>query len=192
MSEYIKIGLHLTWLILLNYWLISGFRAKKVKSQESFFSRFFQYWLPLIAAALLLGPGEWFGHSLIRENFVPHSNLVGIIGLSICVSGAIIACWSRYLLGANWSLSVQEKESHELIQQGMYKIVRHPIYTGLLLLFTGNAIIVGDYRGIIAVGIVFISFWWKLKKEEKVLSAIFKQQYTDYQKKTKALIPFLL
>ena len=192
MSEYIKIGLHLTWLILLNYWLISGFRAKKVKSQESFFSRFFQYWLPLIAAALLLGPGEWFGHSLIRENFVPHSNLVGIIGLSICVSGAIIACWSRYLLGANWSLSVQEKESHELIQQGMYKIVRHPIYTGLLLVFTGNAIIVGDYRGIIAVGIVFISFWWKLKKEEKVLSAIFKQQYTDYQKKTKALIPFLL
>ena len=192
MSEYIKIGLHLTWLILLNYWLISGFRAKKVKSQESFFSRFFQYWLPLIAAALLLGPGEWFGHSLIRENFVPHSNLVGIIGLSICVSGAIIACWSRYLLGANWSLSVQEKESHELIQQGMYKIVRHPIYTGLLLLFTGNAIIVGDYRGIIAVGIVFISFWWKLKKEEKVLTAIFKHQYTDYQKKTKAIIPFIL
>ena len=192
MSEYIKIGLHLTWLVLLSYWLISGFRAKKVKSQESFFSRFFQYWLPLIAAALLLGPGEWFGHSLIRENFVPHSNVVGIIGLSICVSGAVIACWSRYLLGANWSLSVQEKESHELIQQGMYKIVRHPIYTGLLLLFTGNAIIVGDYRGIIAVGIVFISFWWKLKKEEKVLSAIFKQQYTDYQKKTKALIPFLL
>jgi protein-S-isoprenylcysteine O-methyltransferase Ste14 len=134
MSEYIKIGLHLTWLILLSYWLISGIRAKKVKSQESFLSRFFQYWLPLITAALLLGPGEWFGHSLIRENFVPHSNLVGIIGLSICVSGAIIACWSRYLLGANWSLSVQEKESHELIQQGMYKIVRHPIYTGLLLL----------------------------------------------------------
>ena len=192
MSEYIKIGLHLTWLTLLSYWLISGIRAKKVKSQESILSRFFQYWLPLITAALLLGPGKWFGHSLIRENFVPHSNLVGIIGLSICVSGAIIACWSRYLLGANWSLSVQEKESHELIQQGMYKIVRHPIYTGLLLLFTGNAIIVGDYRGIIAVGIVFISFWWKLKKEEKVLSAIFKQQYTDYQKKTKALIPFLL
>ena len=73
MSENIKIGLHLTWLILIAYWLISGFRAKKVKSQESFFSRFFQYWLPLIAAALLLGPGEWFGHSLIRENFVPHS-----------------------------------------------------------------------------------------------------------------------
>ena len=192
MSEYIKIGLHLTWLILIAYWLISGIRAKKVKSQESFLSRFFQYWLPLIAAALLLGPGEWFGHSLIRENFVPHSNLVGIIGLLICVSGAIIACWSRYLLGANWSLSVQEKESHELIQQGMYKIVRHPIYTGLLLLFTGNAIIVGDYRGIIAVGIVFISFWWKLKKEEKVLTAIFKHQYTDYQKKTKALIPFVL
>jgi protein-S-isoprenylcysteine O-methyltransferase Ste14 len=192
MSEYIKIGMKITWLILLTYWFVLGFTTKKVKSQESLLKRFLFYWLPLIVAILLLGPGEWFGHTLIRENFVPHTNFIGIIGLVFCILGAIIACWSRYKLGRNWSLSVQKKENHELIHSGIYKIVRHPIYTGLLLLFIGNTIIVGDYRGIIAVLIVFISFWLKLTKEEKLLTESFGSQYIEYRKKTKALIPYIL
>lgn len=192
MSTYIKIGLQLSWLIVMIYWTVSSFGVKKVKSQESFFTRFVLYWLPIIIAALLLGPGEWFGRSLIRENFVPHTDLVGIIGLVFSFSGAIIACYSRYLLGKNWSLSVQKKEEHELIQTGIYKIVRHPIYTGILLLFIGNTLIVGDYRGIIAVVLVFVSFWYKLLKEENVLTETFGDQYVEYKKRTKALIPFVL
>jgi protein-S-isoprenylcysteine O-methyltransferase Ste14 len=192
MSEYIKIGLRITWIIVMLYWFISALSAKKVQVQESFIKQFLYYWLPLIVAVLLLGPGEWFGHSLIRENFVPHSNLVGGVGLSISIIGAIVAIWSRYKLGENWSLSVQRKENHELIQIGIYRIVRHPIYSGLLLLFTGNALIVGDYRAIIAVLIVFISFWFKLKKEEKLLIETFGNQYTEYKTKTKALIPFII
>ena len=192
MSEYIKIGLKITWLIVLSYWFISGLTTKKVKSQESVIKRFIFYWLPLIVAILLLGPGEWFGHTLVRENFVPHTNLNGTIGLVFCIFGAAIACWSRYKLGGNWSLSVQKKENHELIQNGLYKIVRHPIYTGFLLLFIGNALIVGDYRAIIAVVIVFISFWFKLTKEEKILTESFGSQYIEYRNRTKALIPYIL
>ena len=130
--------------------------------------------------------------TFLRENFVPHNNLVGIIGLSFSAFGAGIACWSRYTLGKNWSLSVQKKESHELIQDGLYKYVRHPIYTGLILLFIGNTLLVGDYRGIIAVIIVFISFWFKLKKEEKLLTETFGKRYLEYIAKTKALIPFVI
>ena len=192
MSEFIKIGLKIIWLTLISYWIISGFSAKKVNAQEPFIPRFLQYWFPLIIAVLLLGPGDWFGHTFLRENFVPHNNLVGIIGLSFSAFGASIACWSRYTLGKNWSLSVQKKESHELIQDGLYKYVRHPIYTGLILLFIGNTLLVGDYRGIIAVIIVFISFWFKLKKEEKLLTETFGKRYLEYIAKTKALIPFVI
>lgn len=192
MSEYIKTGLKITWFIVLMYWLISGLLSKKAIRQESLFARLIQYWLPLIIAALLLGPGEWYGHSWLRESFIEHSNSTGIIGLLFCIAGAIIACLARHSLGNNWSLSVQQKKNHELIQNGLYKIVRHPIYTGLLLLFTGNAIIVGDYRGIIAVAIVFISFWFKLMKEEKILISLFGDQYIAYKHKTKAIIPFIL
>ena len=174
MNPHIKTALQLTWMVVWAYWLISGFRVKKAKSRESLFKRFIQYWLPLLVAFWLLGKGEWFGHTWFRENFVPHNNAVGITGLVLCLAGAAIACHSRYLLGKNWSVSVQQKEGHELIRSGMYSVVRHPIYTGLLLLFIGNTLIVGDYRGILAVLIVFVSFWMKLKKDflPRILDAV--------------------
>ncbi|MBN2637925.1 MAG: isoprenylcysteine carboxylmethyltransferase family protein [Bacteroidales bacterium] len=192
MSEYIKIGLIVIWLLFLSYWIILAQVTKKVKSQEPLLPRFLKYWLPIIIAAYLSGPGEWFGHTWIRENFVPHSNQVGLIGISICFVGLVTVIWSRYNLGKNWSFSVQVKEDHELIQNGIYKIIRHPIYTGLLLLFIGNTLINGDYRGIIAVVIVSISLWFKIKKEEKLLFEIFGKDYIEYKNKTKALIPFVI
>ena len=192
MSEYIKIGLKVIWAIILIYWTVSALFAKSVQSQEPFLKRFLFYWLPLMIAIPLLGPGEWFGHSFLRENFLPHKNTVGITGLSLCIAGAVIAIWSRMLLGRNWSVSVQQKEDHELIQHGPYRLVRHPIYSGLLLLFIGHGIIVGDYRAILAVLIVFVSFWFKLKKEEQVLTQAFGEKYLEYINKTKAIIPFIL
>ncbi len=192
MSENIQIGLRIIWISLLLFWILSARNNKPSIHKESILTRILLYWLPIVIAMLLLGPGQWFGHTLIRENFVEHTNFVGSIGLLIAFAGLILACWSRYLLGKNWSLSVQKKENHELIKSGPYSILRHPIYTGILLIFIGNTIIVGDYRGIIAVVIVFFSFWFKLKKEEKWLIEIFGEKYHNYTKTTKAILPFLL
>jgi protein-S-isoprenylcysteine O-methyltransferase Ste14 len=192
MHPYIQQGLRLVWIFLILFWAISAKNNKQTVYKENLTLRFLYYWLPLILAALLLGPGKWFGHTLIREKFVEHTNLVGCMGLFIAAIGLVIACWSRYLLGKNWSLSVQKKENHELIQTGFYSVVRHPIYTGVLLIFTGNVIIVGDYRGFISLAIVFYSFWFKLKKEENVLIELFGKSYLDYQKKTKIILPYIL
>jgi protein-S-isoprenylcysteine O-methyltransferase Ste14 len=192
MSNYIKLGLNLIWVSFFIYWTVSSFRAKKTVSSEPFVKRFVFYWLPLVIAFALLGPGKWFGHSLIRENFVPHTNIVGFAGLLIAFIGLAIAFWARYLLGANWSATVQQKSGHTLITAGPYKFVRHPIYSALLLMFSGHALIVGDWRAIIAVAIVFVSFWFKLRKEERLMQALFGEQYTRYLKATKALVPGLL
>jgi len=150
------------------------------------------YWLPLLVAALLLGPGEWFGHSLLREQFVPHTTLVYSLGLALAAFGAALAILSRRLLGRNWSATVQLKQEHELITAGPYRLVRHPIYTGLLLLFLGNAVMVGDWRGLLAVAIVLVSFWRKLRIEEIWLAEHFGEPYRLYQARTKALIPEVL
>ncbi|UAY55414.1 methyltransferase family protein [Arachidicoccus terrestris] len=192
MSEYIKIVLRVIWLTVIIYWVLSAFRAKKTTRQESLVKRFALYWLPIIIAILLLGPGNWYGHSWLRENFVAHTNTVGFIGLSFCIVGGAVVCYARYLLGRNWSVSVAQKKQHELIKSGIYSLIRHPIYTGLLLLFTGNALIVGDYRGILAVVIVFVSLWLKLKKEEHLLTGIFGAEYAGYKANTKAIIPYVL
>lgn len=184
--------LRFLWIVMIAYWTISALRAKKVATQESLPIRILAYWLPLVIAIYLLGPGEWFGHTLIRENFVEHTNTVGVIGLMLAAAGAILAIWSRYLLGRNWSVSVQKKQDHELISNGPYKFVRHPIYSGLLLLFIGNALIVGDYRAIIAVIIVFLSFWYKLRKEERWMTEAFGAAYVEYAKGTRTLVPWIL
>ena len=184
--------MNIAWGILIIYWFISGITAKKSSFKETIYTQFIFYWLPLILAIYLLGPDERFGNSLIKGNFVSNSNLTGAIGLSLCYLGLAIACWSRYLLGKNWSVSVQKKEDHELIKNGAYKLIRHPIYSGLILMFLGNAIIVGTWRGLIGVLIVSVSFWFKLKKEEKWLIDLFGNKYQEYILKTKALVPWLL
>jgi protein-S-isoprenylcysteine O-methyltransferase Ste14 len=192
MPPFFALALRITWFAVLGYWLWAARSAKPVEQQEPFSTRLLAYWLPLLVAGLLLGPGEWFGHSLWREQFVPHTTLVYSFGLGLVVFGAVLAIFSRMTLGRNWSGVVQLKQDHELIVAGPYRLVRHPIYTGLLLLFLGNAFMVGDWRGLVAVGIIFVSFWRKLRLEETWLTERFGEPYRLYQARTKALIPAVL
>jgi protein-S-isoprenylcysteine O-methyltransferase Ste14 len=191
MSHGFDIALRGVWYIFGLYWLWSARRVKASVQTEPLVKRFVVYWLPLIAAFLLLGPGEWYSHTALAEQFVPHSTLFESIGLSFCVAGAAVACWARYLLGENWSATVQLKDDQQLIMRGPYKIVRHPIYLGMLLLFVGNAVLVGDWRGVLAVVIVFLSFWRKLRLEERWLSGHFGEAYREYVARTHALLPGL-
>lgn len=192
MPPFFEHALRITWIVVLGYWLWTARSAKPAQRQEFFAQRLLAYWLPLLIAVLLLGPGDWFGHSLLREQFVPHTTLVYSLGLALAVFGAVLAIFSRMLLGRNWSAVVQLKQGHELITNGPYRFVRHPIYTSLLLLFLGNAVMVGDWRGLLAVAIVFVSFWRKLRLEEEWLTEHFGEPYRLYQARTKALIPAVL
>lgn len=192
MPPFFEHGLRLAWGSVLGYWLWTSRSAKRAVSQEPLVVRLAAYWAPLAIAALLLGPGPWFGHSLLREQFVPHTTPVYAVGLILAAAGAILCIYSRFLLGRNWSATVQLKQGHELIQAGPYRLIRHPIYTGFLLLFLGNAVMVGDWRGLLAVAIVFASFWRKLRLEEKWLAERFGQAYQTYRSHTKALIPAVL
>ncbi|HEV7776427.1 MAG TPA: isoprenylcysteine carboxylmethyltransferase family protein [Luteibacter sp.] len=192
MTPGFNIALRLVWYAVAIYWLWSARRVKSSLQTESFVKRFFAYWLPFLVAFLLLGPGEWYSHTALAEQFVPHSTLFESIGLFFCVVGAAVACWARYLLGENWSATVQLKDDHQLITRGPYKIVRHPIYLGMLLLLFGNAVLVGDWRGVLAVVIVFLSFWRKLRLEERWLSGHFGDTYREYAARTHALLPGVL
>jgi protein-S-isoprenylcysteine O-methyltransferase Ste14 len=181
------------WLLWLAYWGISAMGVKSAIRVESSGSRFFKYMLPLIVAVLLLWDSRgWFHGGLLGARFVPAELWIVWLGFALTVAGLAFSCWARVILGRNWSGVVQLKQDHELIVRGPYSIVRHPIYTGLLLAFSGSALAVGEWRAVLAVLIVGFSFWRKLRLEERWLCELFGDQYRAYMLRVKALIPWLI
>jgi len=103
----------------------------------------------------------------------------------------VVAIWSRFYIGRNWSATVTVKEGHELIRSGPYSVVRHPIYSGFLLALLGTAIYMGQVRGLVAVGLAMIV--WKIKslREESFMQSEFGEQYVQYRRHVKGLVPFI-
>ena len=180
------------WLIFALYWLWGWRRVKGAQRKEAILPRLVKYWLPLVIAIALIGPGDWFGSSWLHARMYPASAAIAVLGSLLTLFGVAFACWARYVLGRNWSSVVQVKQDHELIQSGPYRWVRHPIYTGLLLAFLGTAMAIGEWRGLICVVIVAVSFWFKLKLEERWMRENFGAAYESYMLRTKALIPGVL
>ena len=83
------------------------------------------------------------------------------------------------------------KQGHTLICRGPYTLVRHPIYSGLLLAFLGVAIILGQIRGLLGVGVLSLAFWLKSRIEEQFMLEQFGADYRHYQERVKALIPYV-
>jgi protein-S-isoprenylcysteine O-methyltransferase Ste14 len=180
------------WLIFALYWLWGWRRVKGASRSEPFLPRLFKYWLPLFIGIALVYPTHWFDGTVLAARFYPENAIVPLIGALMVAAGVAFACWARYVIGSNWSSEVQVKQGHELIERGPYSVVRHPIYTGLLLAFLGTAVALGEWHGLIAVAIIAASFWFKLRLEERWMRESFGETYTDYMRRVKALIPGLL
>ena len=84
------------------------------------------------------------------------------------------------------------KEGHELVQRGPYRFVRHPIYTGMLLMFFATALVQSHLAGFIGLLLMFASFWIKLGREEGLMLQQFPERYAAYQQRVKRIIPFVL
>lgn len=181
-----------TWVLWLMYWAISALHVKRAVRVESGLSRFGKYVLPLVVAVLLLQNIRAFQGTPFDERFVSSELWIVWLGFLLTIAGLAFACWARVVLGRNWSGVVQLKQDHELIVRGPYSLVRHPIYTGLLLAFLGTALAIGLWRALLAVAIVAVSFWRKLRLEERWMCELFGDQYVAYMQRVKALVPWVL
>lgn len=180
------------WAAFLLFWAWSARHVKAARRSEPRLPRLFKYWLPLMVAVLLLQPVRGYDDSLLRLRVVPDTAWLPLLGMALTWLGVLFACSARVVLGSNWSSEVQVKQGHELITRGPYRLVRHPIYTGLLLAFVGTALAIGELRGAIACAIVAASFWVKLRLEERWMREQFGAAYVSYMQRVKALVPGLL
>jgi protein-S-isoprenylcysteine O-methyltransferase Ste14 len=178
------------WLVFFAFWIAMARGGKAVVERESVSSRLSHY-LPLIIGVLLIAARD-IPISPLDERFVPYALWPVRLGAILTFAGIAFAIWARLRIAGNWSSDVTLKRDHELVVDGPYALVRHPIYTGILLGLAGTALAVGEWRAVLGVIVVGVAFWRKLTIEEAVMRRQFDAAYDRYAERVRALIPFLL
>ena len=177
------------WYIFVLFWVINIFSNKRTLRRGSVRNRWAYTILFWVAVCLLNGWGFQDTNNLMQV-ILPHSEVLNLIAMVLTVAGLAFAIWARVVLGRNWSATVTFKENHELITQGPYALVRHPIYTAMLTMFLGTALAVGTVGGFVGLGVLYLSFWIKYQQEEAFMIEHFGDQYLDYRKRVCAIVPF--
>jgi len=188
----VRDGIHIApiavlWLAWLAYWMIAARGGKPVQREEPVWSRL-SYLVPLMVGALLLAFGRAFG-GWFSGRFMPHFEVIYWVGTIMVAAGIAFMVWARLHLGGNWSGRVTLKHDHELIRTGPYALVRHPIYSGLLLGLLGTVIVFGQWVVAIAFVLIAAAIWRKSRIEERYLAEIFPDDYARYCADVPALVP---
>jgi protein-S-isoprenylcysteine O-methyltransferase Ste14 len=173
------------WIGFYTYWLISAIGVKKKARGAPWFKGAGVRILLVVAAIMLLR-----GLRIRKLFFHPHGQVLGVIGIFVCVLGFAIAVWARLHLGRNWGVPMSLRQGHELVTTGPYKFVRHPIYTGILLAMLGSSL-VSEIMWLVAFLICCPYFVYSAKTEEHLMMQQFPDQYPEYKARTHALVPFV-
>ncbi len=117
--------------------------------------------------------------------------LVGqVAGLLLMAAGGVLALAGLATLGRNLTAVPHPKDDANLVVHGAYKIVRHPIYSGIILGAFGWALLMTSVLTLILAAILLLFFDIKTRREEKWLSAKF-SDYPTYQQRVRKLVPFI-
>lgn len=178
----------LLWIAFIVYWWISAIGVKKNVEGRSWVRGAGLRILFVVAIILILQASS----SITPSGFWGYRFGYGVelAGVILCFAGIAFAVWARVHLGRDWSPTPSIKEGHELVTSGPYRFVRHPIYTGIILAMFGSALVSGAIWFV--VFLVFSGmFLWRIPIEEGYMMRLFPDQYPEYKKHTKALIPFV-
>jgi protein-S-isoprenylcysteine O-methyltransferase Ste14 len=177
------------WTAWALYWWLTSRDVKETLRREPLLSRALHLGPMLAAAAILWSPR--IGVEPLDTRFMPWAPWTFTAGALLTIGGLAFAVWARRHIGRNWSAIVTLKQDHELVTSGPYALVRHPIYTGLLSGFLGSAIALGQWRGLLAVAVVYLALLRKYRLEERWMRERFGIAYDAYRARVKALVPFL-
>lgn len=174
------------WVFLVLYWTISARSVKPAAERQGWTGRLAR--TPALLGFLLLVVAWAYPFGIVM---VRHTALSASLGVALCALGLFVSIWSRKTLGGDWSRDVELKQGHELVERGPYRFVRHPIYTGHLLMALGTAIAGGLLVAFVGLLLILAGFCIKLKQEESLLLKHFPDQYPAYKARVRALIPYV-
>jgi len=112
--------------------------------------------------------------------------------LLVVAAGVALCVWARLHLGRLWSDTVTRKEGHRVVDTGPYRLVRHPIYTGFIVMDLGLALLCGSALALAGVAMMTVGLWIKARLEEQFLSEeLGAAAYGSYKARTPMLVPRL-
>ncbi len=183
------------WLIFVLYWFISALSVKSIQETRG---RLGGNWYPIL---YLIGVLFIVNFKFLVRFGIPigtlgiivfqHTLVQNIFVVILLIVGLVIAILARRTLAGNWSGQVALKRDHELITTGLYQYVRHPIYTGMLMMILGTALSQGTLGAVIGFLIILLGIFFKLRDEEALMTEHFAEAYASYKQRTKMLIPFV-
>ena len=176
------------WSVFSLYWSAAAKNSSPAKSTESRPSRRVHELLVNLALLLVVFPFP----GLPGRRFLPGGPYVAWAGLCIQTASGALGVWARRHLGPNWSGEIAIKVDHRLIRSGPYRIVRHPIYTAMLGMFAGSAVVSGQLHAALGLAMAVFAYWRKIRLEEANLRKAFGPVYDAYRRATGSLVPKLL
>lgn len=194
MNPAIRIAIiGILWVIFLLYWLIPAASSKRTVRTNAWRYGGLMWIVCIILIAVIFqvpGVRDLFASYGVSNPAVSNS-VLGYIGILLCIAGMALAIWARAYLGRNWNPPMSLTENPKLITSGPYRFVRHPIYSGGLLAIFGTALFLGGLWFFVVLFFVFCFVVFSAKREEQLLTKQFPDEYPEYMKRTKTLIPFV-
>ncbi|HTY50125.1 MAG TPA: isoprenylcysteine carboxylmethyltransferase family protein [Steroidobacteraceae bacterium] len=189
MADFYRTFFPLVWLAWVITWYVFARNVKTTVRRQPTLPRLLDVTLLVAAAALL-----WdirFPVPALMARFLPDSlwQFWAGLGALLTLAGLSFSVWARVHLGRNWSGVITIKADHELITTGPYALVRHPIYSGLVLGFIGTALAVGQWRGVLSVALALVCFVQRMRTEESWMRQQFGAAYVAYAQRVRAFIP---
>ena len=178
------------WVIFIAYWIVSAAKSKRaVESPSQRKGALIR--IVAMVAIIVLFQTRAFQRLALRYDSAPHE-LLAVLGVALCALGLGFAVWARVHLGRNWGMPMSVQKDAELVTTGPYKLVRHPIYAGMLLALLGSSMVEGLWWLVFFVFFAIYFIAVGAREEEKLMMRQFPDEYPEYRRRTKRLIPFIL
>jgi protein-S-isoprenylcysteine O-methyltransferase Ste14 len=126
-----------------------------------------------------------FGRGGLQTN-----HAMNYVGLVMIWTGMAFRVYAIQTLGNYFSNAAQIKDEHQLCEEGIYRIIRHPSYTGAIASIVGTVLWLGAWQTLpISLYLIFVAYYHRITQEEKILTLHFGEKYVQYCKRTGALLP---
>jgi protein-S-isoprenylcysteine O-methyltransferase Ste14 len=175
------------WVAWLVSWLFASVWSSRTVKRGDIGLQLFDRVVTGLGAALLFT-------RLSRHGAEQHgSDLEAAGGWSltfVVALGLLFTWWARLHLGRLWSGTVTQKRDHRIVDSGPYAIVRHPIYTGLLLSAMATATLEATWVGFAGAALMTLGFYLRARLEERFLRGALGAGYDEYRRRVPMLLPF--